>query len=60
MQTAPLEPDHAKHASDALRRTMDESRMACQVVGFDRRYVYVNATAARCIGRPAHELIGYV
>jgi PAS domain S-box-containing protein len=47
-----------EHSAALFRSTLDNMLEGCQIVGFDWRYRYVNAAAARQNRQPAEALIG--
>jgi PAS domain S-box-containing protein len=50
--------EELQQSATLFRSTLDNMLEGCQIVGFDWRYRYVNATAARHNRQPAEALIG--
>ncbi|MBI4879363.1 MAG: PAS domain-containing protein [Planctomycetes bacterium] len=58
-QTAERAAARAQRESEArYRRTLDGMLEGCQIIGFDWRYVYMNAAAEEHNRRPKEELLG--
>lgn len=57
--TARVRADEALRASEArFRGTLDSILEACQLVGFDWRYLYINDAAVQQNRRPREEMLG--
>jgi PAS domain S-box-containing protein len=46
-------------SEERFRSTLDNMMEACQIIGFDWRYIYLNDAADRQNRRPKEELLGY-
>jgi signal transduction histidine kinase/PAS domain-containing protein len=55
-----LTQNELKQSTERFRSSLDNMMEGCQLIGFDWRYLYINAAAEKHNRRPAEELMGKI